>query len=300
MIDQGLPDGSTFRLVATDTDAFINEAGHRGKTWPRVEPLVEGRPIEPGEITSAPRIILGESAARRLGLRVGDHLKLDATKGPVDFEVRAVVVEYTSERGAAFVDQAQFREHWGDDAVDSVSVYVDKGAKADRVATDIRNALGGAGAAIFVTDTDTVRHNLLGALEDTFSYSRAVEIVTLFIALMGVIGTMIAAVMDRAREIGMLRAIGATSRQVAASILVEASFLGFCAVIAGIGLGVLQCFLFLKTLLIAGTGWHVDFVFPWVGAARISSLVLATSALAGGLPAFRAARTDITGAVLYE
>jgi putative ABC transport system permease protein len=296
MIDQALPDGSTFRLVATDTDSFVNQAGRHGKTWP----LVEGRPIEPGDMTSAPRIILGESAARRFGLRVGDRMKLDTTTGPVDFEVRAVVVEYTSERGAGFIDETQYREHWGDDAIDSVAVYVDPAAKVDTVAADIRKTLGGAGAAIFVTETETVRHNLLDSLEDTFSYSRAVEIITLFIALMGVIGTMIAAVMDRAREIGMLRAIGATSRQVAASILVESSFLGFCAVVAGIGLGVLQCLLFLKTVLVVGTGWHLDFVFPWASAARISALVLVTSGLSGALPAFRAAKTDITSAVLYE
>ena len=137
-------------------------------------------------------------------------------------------------------------------------------------------------------------------LDEAFSYSRSVEWVTLLVALMGVTGTMIAAVIDRRREIGALRAIGATRRQVATAIVVEAGFLGFCAVIAGIGLGLLQSTLFLRTLLLNDTGWHVAFVFPWVSTARIASLAIFTSMVAGGVAAFQASRADVAGSVVYE
>jgi propionate CoA-transferase len=57
---------------------------------------------------------------------------------------------------------------------------------------------------------------------------------------MGVIGTMLAAVIDRIREIGMLRGIGATRRQVVQSLVTEAAFLGFAAVVCGVIGGVPQ------------------------------------------------------------
>jgi ABC-type antimicrobial peptide transport system permease subunit len=47
-------------------------------------------------------------------------------------------------------------------------------------------------------------------------------------------------------------------------------------------------------------GWHLDFIFPWGATARIGSLVVATSALAGGLPAWRAARSNVSSAVVCE
>ena len=59
-----------------------------------------------------------------------------------------------------------------------------------------------------------------------FAYAKAPELITLIVAVMGVIGTMLAAVIDRIREIGMLRAIGATRRQVVASLVAESGFLG--------------------------------------------------------------------------
>jgi putative ABC transport system permease protein len=285
----------TFRLVATDTDVFLSEALRMGRSWP----VVDGAAVKVGDLSERPRILLGESAARRLGLRPGGTLTLHGTKSDVTLEVRAVIVDYTSEKGAGFIDRRVFQEHWADDSVDAVSVYVAPGAKADAVADGIRTALGGD-QSIFVTKTEEVRHQIIDSLSRTFAYSRSVELLTLLIALMGIVGTMVAAVLDRTREIGMLRAIGATSRQVALSIVVEAGFLGFCGVIAGSLLGVLECLLFLKTLLLTDTGWHLDFVFPWASTLRIGGLSMLTSALAGGLPALRASRTDVTAALLYE
>lgn len=98
----------------------------------------------------------------------------------------------------------------------------------------------------------------------------------------------------------MLRAIGATRRQVALAIVVEAGFLGFCAAVSGVVLGLLQCRAFLDTLLSAQTGWHLEFVFPWAAALRTGTLVVATSALAGALPAWRAARVALTGLQVNE
>jgi putative ABC transport system permease protein len=213
--------------------------------------------------------------------------------------VHAIVADYTSENGAIYLDRRFYLERWGDPGVDSLSVYLAPGADADSVADGIHRALGG-GTTLFVTRFETLRKQLLSSLTQMFSYSRSVELVTLLIALMGVTGTMIAAVLDRTREIAMLRAVGATSRQVATALVVEAAFLGVCAIVIGVVLGVVLCLLFLKTVLIMGTGWKLDFAFPWGSFLRISSLSIGTSVLAGGIPAWRAARTDVAGSVVYE
>jgi ABC-type antimicrobial peptide transport system permease subunit len=53
-------------------------------------------------------------------------------------------------------------------------------------------------------------------------------------------------------------------------------------------------------LVVADTGWNLAFVFPWASTARIASLAIVTSMLAGGFAALRAARTDVVGSVVYE
>jgi hypothetical protein len=53
-------------------------------------------------------------------------------------------------------------------------------------------------------------------------------------------------------------------------------------------------------LLLNDTGWHVDFVFPWLSTARIAFLAILTSMVAGGVAALSATQGDVAGSVVYE
>ena len=309
------------RLVATDTHVYAEYGEQRGKGWQ----IVEGRPLQPGELARAPSILLSENAARLLHVHAGDDLELATPRGPLPFRVRALIVDYTSESGTGFIDLRFYHEYWSDTVVDGLFVYLRPGSEPEKVASGIRAALseaagtsaanaagdgtdpaanGGIGSggrsSVFVLKASALEQHIVETLRRTFSYSRSVEITTLVIALLGVIGTMIAAVIDRRREISMLRAVGATRAQVAGSIIVEAGFLGLCAALAGVIVGMIECRVFFETLLAAQTGWHLEFLFPWGSAARTGSLVVVTSALAGAIPAWRAVRDDIVTASVGE
>jgi putative ABC transport system permease protein len=283
-------------LIAGDTESFLRQARRKDRMWK----ILDGSdPIDPQELVSGPLVVLGENASRKLKLKAGDSISLPSPTGVHDFTVRAVVVDYSSEHGAVFMDRSFYLERWKDSALDAVNVYLDDGVDASLVADRVREKLGG-GEALFVTRTSDLKDQLLALLEKSFSYSRSLELIVLVIALMGVIGTMVSAVLDRMREIGMIRAIGATRAQLLRSLIVEAAFLGFCAAVGGVAVGAFQTVLFLETLGVEQLGWHLDYVFPLSGALRISLLVIATSAAAGILPGLRAARMEIRDALAYE
>jgi putative ABC transport system permease protein len=300
MVDELIGD-IKLRLVATDSDVFLHESEQRQKGWE----VVEGRALHVGDLSREPSVILSENAAHLLHVSAGDALRIATpTRGEVAFKVRAVVIDYTSETGTGFIDLGVFHRYWTDDTVDGLFVYVDPARSSDGVADDIRASLGGAaansGAGIFVTKTSNVEQHILDTLARAFTYSGAVEMMTLIIGLLGVIGTMIAAVIDRQRELAMLRAVGATRAQVATAIVVEATFLGFCAATAGILVGVIETHVFFRTLVATATGWHLQFVFPWSSALRSTLLVVVTSALAGLVPAYRALQGEVVGAPAGE
>jgi putative ABC transport system permease protein len=281
----------TFRLIATDTDMLIGYGKRRDKGWT----FVDGAALQPGDLVRQPSIVISENAARLLHVRAHDSLQLATPKGPVGFLVRGVVVDYTSETGTGFVDLRYFREYWSDTTVDALFVYLAPRANIELVSEHIRAATGGEpdGSAVFVLRTSALEDHVVQMLHRTFSYSRSVEVMTLIIALLGVIGTMLASVLDRRTEVSMLRAVGATRGQVAGAIIVEAAFLGLCAALAGAAVGIVQCRVFLHTLLASATGWHLEFIFPWASAAGSGMLVVITSALAGALPAWLAVHQQI-------
>ena len=98
----------------------------------------------------------------------------------------------------------------------------------------------------------------------------------------------------------MLRAVGASRAQIAQALVVEAAFIGVCAVVLGMLAGTLQCKMFLEILVAADSGWRIDFVFPLAGALRMGALVIVTGALAGLLPGIRAARLEVKEALAVE
>ncbi len=295
MIDQGYG-AKSFRLVASDTRAYLEQSERRGKPW---KVLQGEQPIAPGELADAPRIVLAENAAQRLGLFAGDRMTLQTPSGPTSFEVRAVVVDYSSGLGAGFIDRKFYLRSWQDPAIDVVNLYLAPGARPAAVAQAVRARLGGGGG-LFVTETGTLREEFVRLADESFSYTRALELIMLVIAITGVIGTMVAAVLDRTREIGLLRAIGATRLQIAVAVLVEAGFLGLCAACAGVVAGSVHCALLLHTVVARSSGWHLDFVFPTASVLRVSALVIAAAAAAGLAPAVRAARLDVKDALVGE
>lgn len=291
-----LMNGRTFTLIASDTRAFLKQARARDKQW-RV--LDGATPLELDTLYETPRIVLAENTAHKLGVKAGDHIELATPAGAQSFEVRAVIVDYSSEKGAGFIDRRHYLQHWDDSAIDAINLYLEPGTDADAVAEVVRKRLDNR-KGLFVTRTTALREQFVTLVRESFSYTRALELIVLVIALFGVIGTMVSAVLDRTREIGMLRAIGASLGQVTAATVVEAAFLGFCAVVGGVLTGSLQCLLFLQTLAVEQAGWHLDFVFPVAAAARIGLVVVLTAAIAGYLPGHRAARLDVKEALAYE
>ncbi|MBN1656454.1 MAG: ABC transporter permease [Deltaproteobacteria bacterium] len=283
-------------LVASNTKQYLSQAKRRNRSWK----ILDGKaPIEPDELERRPLIVLSENAAFSLKLKAGDSISLPTNTGQHRFKVRAVVVDYSSELGTAFIDLRYYVEMWKDHALDAINLYLEDGADSARVTEQIRQRLGGGGF-LFVTTTADLGKQFLALLDRSFAYSRALELVVLFIALMGVVGTMVSAVLDRTREIGMVRAIGSTRGQVVVALVTEAAFLGFCAVVGGVIAGTLQCFMLLRVLTESLAGWHIDFVFPAASTLRVALLVVLTSAAAGFLPGLRAARMDIKQALAYE
>jgi putative ABC transport system permease protein len=282
-------------LSAVDSRAYLEHLQKRH----RMPELAAGRtPLEAAALVEERRIVINESAARRLGVSAGESLELPSPRGKVRYEVRAVVIDY-AQSPVGYIDREHFIVSWGDASIDIIDLVLAPGADVENVMREARMRLAG-GELLFVTRLKEMTDELKGLVGEAFSYARSVELVTLLVALMGVVGTMTAAVLDRTRELGMLRAIGATRRQVATAVVVESGFLGLTAVAIGIVSGLVQATLFLAIIERLGVVARLVFVFPAADIARIGALVVVTAALAGVLPARRAARLDIKEALSYE
>lgn len=141
------------------------------------------------------------------------------------------------------------------------------------------------------------------------SYSSALDIIIGFIILIALISvlvsaintsnTMITSVLERYKEIGVLKAVGARNSNIFSIFLFESSFLGLIAGILGVGLGYLLTSVTEKMLSSFGWGFLTP-SYSWVLFVGCILFATITGAISGALPARSASKINTVDALRYE
>jgi putative ABC transport system permease protein len=240
--------------------------------------------------------ILPDGLATALGLAVGDtmHIPVAGTRS-TDLVVAAIVERSIPGTGgeAILVGWKDATETLGVIGADAYAVRFSTGAAA--VA---RPALRETARsfALEANPIERVQGAVAQALSRVFGVFDALAIVAVIVAALGIVNTLTMGVVERIREIGVLRAIGMSRRQVMRMVLVEASLLGIVGVVlgslAGLGAG--------AVLLQLGGGLTNPGGLPWlpIGVAALLGLVL--PAVASIYPALAAARISIVRSLYFD
>jgi putative ABC transport system permease protein len=245
--------------------------------------------------------ILPKALADRLGLRVGDTLAVtDAAGGARPLQVAGIAERTLPGTGgeAVLVGWPEATGHLGVAGADAFAVRLDPTASTEARASTLATLTATAEqAALEVVAVDHVTGAIDDALTRVFGLFDVLALVAVVVAALGIANTLTMNVVERVREIGILRATGMTRRQVWRSVVVEAGVVGVAGgllgVVLGIGIGVLLS-------VFAGVPADAGVTVPWPTIAIAFVLGIALSMLAAAYPARLAARISIPAAVAYE
>ncbi len=145
----------------------------------------------------------------------------------------------------------------------------------------------------------SIRERALRLMDQAFALFDVLAMISIVVASLGVINTLTMNVIERTREIGMLRAIGMQRGQVVGMILAEAALMGIIGGMLGLGAGIVQAWVFLKAM-VSMSGYRLDFILPQAGVVVAVGIALIVSQIAAVFPAIRATRTHILDAIHYE
>jgi putative ABC transport system permease protein len=243
-------------------------------------------------------IIISETTALTHGIQRGDQVLLDTPSGPASFPVAGIFYDYTTDGGKIVMDRSLFQRYWGEQGINVLAVYLTPEADAAAVAQRIKRA--GNGAAIVVMANQDLRKRILTIFDQTFAVTHALRVIAVIVAALGILNALWASVLERQREIGILRSVGASRGQIFRVILQEASLLGVLAEIMGVVIGLFLALVLIHVINKQSFGWSILFYFPPAVLLTSFVLVLLTSLLAGFLPALHASRLNIADAIKYE
>jgi putative ABC transport system permease protein len=244
-------------------------------------------------------VIISESFQSRFGNRKGDTIQLATPSGPVSFRVLGVYVDYSSDIGSVLIERALYKKFWQEDLVDAIDLWLEPGTDQDAVIRKIKEDFGEK-YQLFISTHGELREAVVDIMEQSFVVNYAVEIVAVIVAIFSVINTLLASVLDRTREIGVLRAIGATQSQVRKVIVMEAAWMGLLGGVLGLFAGTLMSYHHVVYNTKVLTGWTFQYHYPFDVALLSLVLSVVLCLLAGYVPAKQAAATPIVTAIGYE
>jgi putative ABC transport system permease protein len=240
--------------------------------------------------------ILPDALARTLDLSVGDtmHIPVDASRS-LDLTVAAVVERSMPGTGgeAVLVGWKDAGESLGVLGADAFAVRFAPGA-VETARSTLRDTA--RTFALEASPIERIQGAVAEALARVFGVFDALAIVAVIVAALGIVNTLTMGVVERIREIGVLRAIGMSRRQVMRMVVVEAAILGVVGVIlgsvAGLGAGAL--------LLQLGGGLTNPGGLPWLPISVAAALGLVLPALAAIWPARAAGRISIVESLHFD
>jgi putative ABC transport system permease protein len=238
-------------------------------------------------------VIVSEVFARKYHVSPGDSLSLQTPVGERPFAVVAIYYDYAVDRGVIVMDRGTFVRYFGELAPTGVAAYLRKGADPDRVRLEILERLD-EGHRAFIYTNRGLRTEVLRVFDSTFAITYALEIIAVAVAMLGVGATLLTLVIERRRELSMLRLIGAARRQVRRMVVIEAALIGAASQAVGLIVGLLLSLILVYVINVQSFGWTIQFRVPVAFLAQVSLAVIVATALAGVYPAARAARLVVT------
>ncbi|TAM58330.1 ABC transporter permease [bacterium] len=256
------------------------------------------RPQLQRELVGHDAVVISRPFAVRFNVRPGERIDLTTPLGRHPFAVSAIYNDYSSDAGFVVMDIATYRRWWHDRALNSIAVYAKPGVDPGALRTRIERAA--QPARLNVQTTRELRAQVLRVFDRTFAITSALYVISIAIAMLGVTTALAALVLERRREIGLLRYLGLRRAEVRAMVLIEAGLLGVGAAIAGLVLGLALGLVLIYVINAQTFGWLIELRVPWRSFAELAAAVVVAALAAAVLPAGAAARMPTAEAVREE
>ena len=241
-----------------------------------------------GSLPNRNRVIVTEPFADKHHARVGDVLQAPLGSQTVPLTVAGIYYDYSSDRGLMLADESTLLKYLPGQPVTNIAVYTKSGTNTTQLRRDLENRL--SNFPLMIAPNDVLRRGAVQVFDRTFAVTYALEAVAIIVAMLGAANSLLALVLDRRREIGLIRYLGAAAGQVRRMILIEAGMLGLLAGSLGLALGMALSLVLIYVVNKQSFGWTIQFHPPVLLLAGALLLVWAVTVLAGVYPARFAAR----------
>jgi putative ABC transport system permease protein len=275
------PSGS-IRLVVIGTDdrgllSFELKEGKPAEVWPAFQ--------------RGGGVLVSEPFAYRTGVNLGGTVRLRTERGEREFPVVGVYYDYASDRGVVLMSRTTYLRNWNDRTLSGFSLDLTPGTDPDRFVSHLRESISRE-RALSIQSNRSIKRLSLEIFDRTFLITGVLRLLAGLVAFLGVLSSLMALQLERARELGVLRANGLTPGQVWQLVTSQTGLIGLAAGLFSLPVGLTLASIMIYVVNRRSFGWTIRMEVSPEVLLQAMLLALAAAVLAGLYPAYRMARTS--------
>ncbi len=244
-------------------------------------------------------VVISESFSTRFNKEIGDSVVLPVPGGTRSFPVTGIYRDYSNDRGVAVMDRDLFVKTFRDDAINTLVVYLKEGVDHETARAQLEKTFGPRYGAFAVSNA-SIRREVMTIFDQTFMITYALLGVAIVVAVLGIVNTLSALILERSRELALLRVGGMSQGQVRGMIVLESTLIGIASTVAGVVMGWILSWILINVINRQSFGWTIDFYVPTALIATSLAITFLSSVAAGLVPARLANRIHVAAAIKAE
>ncbi|MFB3886729.1 MAG: FtsX-like permease family protein [Thermodesulfobacteriota bacterium] len=234
-------------------------------------------------------ILVTESFSLRHHVGSGDRIRLHTPQGEKEFLISGVFYDYSTDWGMILIERKLFQSLWKDETFHSAGLYLNEGVSLEAFKEFFRERYSKP-YRLFLASHRELRNEILKIFDETFAITYSLELIAIVVAILGIINSLNALMIERQRDIGILRAVGGFRGQIKKTVLIEAGMIGLFSLLLGLLCGFLLSLILIYVINKQSFGWTILFSIPFRSLIEFGFVVMVTSVAAGWIPARKAAQ----------
>jgi putative ABC transport system permease protein len=252
------------------------------------------------DAVQAGAVLVSEPLANRLGLPERDaELSLYTQKGLHTFPVAGIYYDYASTQGNAILSLDIYRLYWDDEDIAAAALVLESEQEILPTVQALESELADV-QKLLVRPNQVLRAETLEIFDRTFAITGALQLMTTFVAFVGVLSAMMSLQLDKQRQFGILRSIGLTSRQLWRLVILETGLMGSVAGLLAMPTGYVLALILIYIINRRSFGWTLQMNLEFAPFFQALLIAVLASLLAGLYPARRVMNQNTADAIRFE
>jgi putative ABC transport system permease protein len=245
-------------------------------------------------------IIISEPLVLRENLPMPPQpLTLLTPQGERTFPVLAVFYDYASDQGTVWLGSDLYQEVWGDPAISTIALFVEPGQDVDSLVRAMQAEFAGR-QDLIIQSNQTLRTNSIEIFDRTFAITAALRLLATVVAFIGVLSALMSLQLERARELGVLRATGMTLGQMWQLTFIETGLMGAVAGLLAMPTGFALAWVLIYVINVRSFGWTLQMHLEPAYFLQSFAVALVAALLAGIYPSLKLGQMAIASAIRQE